>query len=82
MSFSIANATNTISLNHFRDNQQNIVDTTTISGLGGTGKWQGCVLAPNGNIYSIPYDNTSVLVIKTGLPKHPSWMLKPYFDKF
>jgi len=39
-------------------------------------------LAPNGVIYGIPVQNTSVLKIKTGLPKYPLWMLDPYFNKF
>jgi hypothetical protein len=61
----------------------NTADTTTISGLTGTGgKWIGGVLAPNGKIYGVPSNSTSVLVINPGLPKHPSWMLKPYFNKF
>jgi hypothetical protein len=60
----------------------NTADTTTITGLTGINKWQGGVVAPNGKIYCIPGNNTSVLVINTGLPKHPSWMLKPYFNKF
>ena len=38
-------------------------DTTTISGLAGTAKWAGGVLAPNGKIYGIPLDSTSVLII-------------------
>jgi hypothetical protein len=59
----------------------NTADTTTITGLTGINKWQGGVVAPNGKIYCIPGNNTSVLVINTGLPKHPSWMLKPYFNK-
>jgi hypothetical protein len=31
--------------------------------LTGTGKWAGGVLAPNGKIYGIPSDATSVLII-------------------
>jgi hypothetical protein len=40
--------------------------TTTSNGSGsfsGTLKWAGGVLAPNGKIYGIPYNSTSVLVI-------------------
>ena len=38
-------------------------DTTTISGLPGAGsKWSGGVLAPNGQIYGLLYDSTSVLI--------------------
>ena len=37
--------------------------TTTFGSLSGVGKWVGGVLAPNGKIYGIPYNNTSVLVI-------------------
>ena len=32
----------------------NTADTTTITGLSGTRKWRGGVLAPNGKIYGIP----------------------------
>ncbi len=32
-------------------------------GLVGQNKWQGGVLAPNGRIYGIPRDSTSVLII-------------------
>ena len=60
----------------------NTADTTTISGLyAGTVKWIGGVLAPNGQIYCVPRYIDYVLVIKTGLPKLPLWMLKPYFNK-
>ena len=38
-------------------------DTSSIAGLGGTLKWIGGVLAPNGKIYGIPYSSTSVLII-------------------
>ncbi|MBK7057241.1 MAG: putative Ig domain-containing protein [Leptospiraceae bacterium] len=39
-------------------------DTSTITGLtGGGGKWQGGVLAPNGKIYGIPANSSSVLII-------------------
>ena len=33
---------------------ENTADTTTITGLSGSGKWYGGVLAPNGKIYGIP----------------------------
>ena len=37
--------------------------TTTFGSLTGTVKWVGGVLAPNGMIYGIPYDSTTVLKI-------------------
>ena len=40
------------------------------------------ILAPNGKIYCIPVNRNVVLVINTGLPKFPPWMLKPQFNKF
>jgi len=43
----------------------NTVDTTTITGLTGTQKWEGGVCHPNGNIYCIPYDSQNVLIINT-----------------
>ena len=60
----------------------NTVDTTTITGLTGTLKWIGGVLAPNGKIYCIPYASINILVINTGIPKLPPWMLKPQFNKY
>lgn len=45
------------------DPQANTVDTTTITGLSGTSKWQSGVLSPDGKIYSIPRDSQSVLII-------------------
>jgi len=43
---------------------QNTVDITSISSLGITNnKWFGGILAPNGKIYCVPFDSTSVLVI-------------------
>jgi hypothetical protein len=56
--------------------------TTTITGLSGSKKYFGGVLAPNGKIYGIPYEADNVLQIKTGLPIYPSWMLEAYFNKF
>ena len=38
-------------------------EQTSITGLTGTIKWQGGVLAPNGKIYCIPYSSTNVLII-------------------
>jgi hypothetical protein len=40
-------------------------DITTISGLSGDWRNVGCVLAPNGKIYSVPHDNNWVTVIDT-----------------
>jgi hypothetical protein len=39
----------------------NTANTTTITGLSGSNKWLGGVLAPNGKIYGIPEDSSSVL---------------------
>lgn len=58
-------------------------DTTAITGLSSsTDKWNGGVLAPNGKIYGIPRDSTSVIQIRSGLPTLPPWMLQAYFNKF
>jgi hypothetical protein len=38
-------------------------DTFTITALSGSSKWADGVLAPNGKIYGIPYNSTSVLII-------------------
>ena len=42
---------------------------TTFGNFSGTGKWFGGVLAPNGCIYGIPRDSTSVLKIDVGIPE-------------
>lgn len=42
---------------------QNTIDTTSISSLGAGEKWFGGVLAPNGKIYCVPFNSTSVLVL-------------------
>ena len=42
---------------------QNTVDTTSMTVSSDTNKWSGGVLAPNGKIYGIPYNSTSVLII-------------------
>jgi phage shock protein PspC (stress-responsive transcriptional regulator) len=47
----------------FQSFPQNTADVTSITGLTGSGKWSGGVLAPNGKIYGIPFDSTSVLII-------------------
>ena len=60
---------------------KNTADTIAISGLTGSDKFRGGVLAPNGKIYGVPYVSSSVLTINTGIPNVPSWMLKPYFNK-
>jgi len=45
-------------------------------------KYAGGVLARNGKIYSIPINVDNVLIINTGLPEYPDWMLQSYFNKF
>jgi hypothetical protein len=62
----------------------NTVDYTTIKGFalpGIGGMFSGSVVAPNGNIYCVPHNYPKILVIRTGLPTQPNWMLKPYFNK-
>ena len=39
------------------------MDTTSITGLGGAGKWASGVLAGDGKIYASPFDASSVLII-------------------
>jgi hypothetical protein len=48
---------------------------------GGTQKYVGSVLAPNGKIYGVPNYNNNIIEIKTGIPYHPPWMLAPEFNK-
>jgi hypothetical protein len=38
-------------------------EQTSITGLEGTAKWIGGVLAPNGKIYCVPFNATTVLII-------------------
>jgi hypothetical protein len=58
-------------------------DTTTIAGLTGTVKWYGGVLGPDGKIYGIPCNSTSVLIIAGGMPALPiEPLLSPYLNKF
>jgi hypothetical protein len=68
------------------DPSANTVDRTSISLTGIvptlSTKFQGGVLAPNGKIYCVPYAADYVLIINTGLPTNPSWMLAPEFNKF
>ena len=65
----VVNKVNNSPLWSYNDYSINISDffpmdsTSTISGLSGTGKWSGGVLAPNGKIYCIPYDSTVVAII-------------------
>ena len=66
------------------DPETNTVDTTTISGLTDN-VWRGGVLAPNGKIYGIPLESTSVLIIDpetntvdtttiSGFATHSKWI--------
>jgi hypothetical protein len=60
-----------------------VVKTEDGSGsLAGTNKWVGGVLAPNGKIYGIPYNSTSVLTINAGSSAFPNWYLSAYTNKF
>ena len=66
---------------------RNTINTNTVtispgSSLVGTLKWQGGVLGPNGRIYGIPFNSTSICEIKTGIPTQPPWMLAPEFNKY
>ena len=42
---------------------ENNVNITTITGITGSSRYAGGVLAPNGNIYGVPYNATNVLII-------------------
>ena len=44
-------------------------------------KWQGGVLAPNGKIYGIPFDATTVLEIDPVAGPSP-WAISNYLNKF
>ncbi len=39
------------------------MSTLKLALMGGGNKWGGGVLAPNGKLYGIPFDSTSVLII-------------------
>ncbi len=41
----------------------NSADISTFTGFSGTNKWNDGILAPNGKIYAIPRDATSILII-------------------
>ena len=45
-------------------------------------KWSGGVLAPNGKIYGIPRESTSVLSIGGGSAAIPDWYLSAYQNKY
>jgi len=57
------------------------VNDPTMSGDDFYRKCIGGVLAPNGDIYGIPYRFNFIPIIKTGLPKYPPWMLDAYYNK-
>jgi hypothetical protein len=42
---------------------ENNVNTTTITGITGSSRYAGGVLAPNGKIYGVPYNANNVLII-------------------
>jgi hypothetical protein len=56
------------------------LDVTSLRGLIPSA-YNGGVLAPNGKIYGVPVATSNILVINTGLPKLPPWMLNPLFNK-
>ncbi len=59
------------------------VNTKTFSSLAGTLKWEGGVLAPNGFIYGIPRNSTTVLKMGNDLQGgiDPSFPLNRHFNK-
>ena len=62
-----------------------VTDTaTTIGSLSGTYKWAGGILAPNGMVYGIPYNSTTVLKIDMGLasPFDVDVLLAAYYNKY
>jgi len=59
-----------------------ISNTSAITGLDGSAKWVGGVLAPNSRIYGMPYNNSRILQVKAGLPTIPNWPIAPQFNKF
>ena len=58
--------------------------TSTFGSLSGTYKWFGGVLAPNGKIYGIPFNSTSVLCIDGVGPtsSKAQAIIHPFFNKF
>ena len=63
------------------------METITLFGnLPGSAKWIGGVLAPNGHIYGMPYDNTTILDINTETDTETEYpldfCLSKFFNKF
>ena len=57
--------------------------TSTFGSLSGAAEWYGGVLAPNGNIYGIPFDATTVLKLTTGnYSQVDPLLLSAYQNKF
>ena len=54
---------------------------STFGSLTGSLKWLGGVLAPNGKIYGIPYNSTTVLEIDPVAGTAP-WAISNYLNKF
>lgn len=52
--------------------------------LSGSAKWYGGVLAPNGKIYGIPRDSTTVLCIDGigSMSSAKNALIHPFFNKF
>lgn len=55
---------------------------TTFGSLSGIGKWYGGVLAPNGCIYGIPRDSTTVLKILSTYMIDGDFPLSRFVNKF
>ena len=78
---------NDSSVEYWNRGSSSSFSTNLIGSLSGSDKWAGGVLAPNGKIYGIPYDSSSILEIDTGTvlsnEKQPvEWVCSPYVNKF
>lgn len=55
---------------------------SSFGSISGTSKYFGGVLAPNGNIYCVPLDAESILVISTGYGRIQPWKLGAHVNKY